>query len=170
MLFAVPAFCPANSIFDRALTLFQWKYYDDAIIQLNRIIPDDKDPWSERAEFLKGRCQLAKGDTKKARDIFLELAVSTSFKLPDYARFYMAETYYAEKDWQDAYNIYKDVPHGSSLWPDSVVRRAECLEQLKDFPLAIETYKALIAENSDTSPLDKARFGLGRCYEKTGQL
>jgi soluble lytic murein transglycosylase len=168
LFISTPALCPINSILERAITLSKWKYYDDAIVELNRIIPDGKEPWTSRAEFLKGWCLLKKEDYKSAEDVFTRLSQDQNFALWDYSKFYLGETYYAQKKWQMALDEYKGIFYDSALRPDSVIKRAQCLEQMGDINMAIETYKALIAEGSPIAPLDKARLGLGKCYEKVG--
>jgi soluble lytic murein transglycosylase len=168
LFISMPVLCPVNSIFERAITLAQWKYYDDAIVELNRLIPDEKEPWTSRAEFLKGWCLLKKGSFDKAAEIFTKYASDPSFALNDYAKLYLGQAQIGMNKYADAYATLKGVMHESATWPDSVIMRGECLEKTGDIPLAVETYKAMIADKTNSYMQDKARLNLGKCYEKLG--
>ncbi|MFH1710178.1 MAG: transglycosylase SLT domain-containing protein [bacterium] len=162
------SFCASNSVMERAITLYKWKYYDDAVIELNKLISQAKEPWSSRALFLKAHCLYKKGDVSYAEDIFRILSLKPDFALCDYSKYYIGEIYLNKKDYEMAYNQYVEISAGSTLRPEADIKMAECLYQLMNIKEALEINKALIAENSSLAQLDRARFNLGKCYEKSG--
>ena len=60
------SYCAGNAGMDRAVTLYKWKYYDDAVAELDKLISDRKEPWTSRALFLKANCLIKKGDSAGA--------------------------------------------------------------------------------------------------------
>jgi soluble lytic murein transglycosylase len=153
---------------DRAITLYKWKYYDDSIIELNKLISDAKEPWAGRALFLKANCLAKKGDAVSANDIFNVLSAKIDFPLSDYSGFYLGEISFNKKRYEEAYGRYRDVPSSSALKSEADIKAAECLFMTGKLKDAIEINKALITEHSSLTSLDKARLNLGKCYEKSG--
>ncbi len=169
LLLSVQSFCASNTTMDRAITLYKWKFFDDSIFELNKLISDAQDPWTNRALFLKAQCLAKKGDAKQAEDIFRPLSVRPDFPLFDYAKFYLGEIYFNNKQYDEAYSCYKDIFSDSALKSDADIRLAECLFMTGKVQDAIEIYKTLISEGSYLTPLDRARLDLGKCYEKAGK-
>jgi len=164
------AFCPTNGILDRAVTLYKWKYYDDAIVELNKMILEGKEPWASRASFLKGYCFLKKGGSEQAKEIFRSLAVTPDFVLYDHAKFALAEICFNEKDYESAYLQYKGFFADSALKPEADLKLAESLYMLGRVDEAIAALNELVAAKGPGAPLDRARFNLGRYYEKVGDF
>jgi len=164
----IPCFCSNNTVLERAVTLYKWKYYDDAIVELNKIIQEGRDPFVSRANFLKAYCVYKKGYIADAKEMFRSLAIDPKFPLYDYAKFVLADICFTNKDYVNAYNEYNGFFQDSALKPEADIRKAQCLYYMGNTETAIELLKQMIAEGSDSSPLDKARFYLGMCYEKTG--
>jgi tetratricopeptide (TPR) repeat protein len=159
--------CGGNSILDRAITLYKWKYYDDSIIELNRITPG-MEPFASRASFLRAYCYMQKGNDKMAQDAFTAMASDPKFALSDYAKLALGDIHLNNKDYAKALEQYKGVFSDSAVYSEAQIKTAECLYQLKDYAHAIDIDRALIAENSSLTPLDKVRLSLGKCLEKTG--
>jgi TolA-binding protein len=168
VLISTQSFCASNTAMERAITLYKWKFYDDSITELNKLISDGNEPWTSRAMFLKATCLAHKGDTASASDIFNILSARRDFPLSDYARFSLGEMSFGKKKYEEACGRYGDIPADSALRSEAGIRIAECLFMTGKVKDAIEIYKALITENSSLTQLDKARFNLGKCYEKAG--
>jgi soluble lytic murein transglycosylase len=154
---------------DRAITLYKWKYFDDAVSELNKLISDEKEPWASRALFLKANCLAKKGDTEQAKDIYKYLSAKSNFPLFDYAKFSLGEIFFNNKQYIEANDCYKDIFSDSALKPEADIRIAECLYITGKVKDAIELDKTLISEASYLTPLDRARLDLGKCYEKAGK-
>lgn len=166
LIMPLRSFCAINSIMDRAVTLYKWKYYDDSVIELNKLISDSKEPWKSRALFLKASCLEKKGDAEQAESIFEGLSAKRGFPLYDYAEFRLAEIYFNKKQYNEACNRYKRIFSDSVLKPEAEIRVAECLYLTVGVQDAIEINKALIQQGSSMTPLDRVRMNLGKCYEK----
>ena len=168
ILLSITSFCANNSVMERAVTLYKWKFYDDSVIELNKLISDAKEPWASRAMFLKAHCLYKKGDLNYAEDIFRMLTFRPGFVLQDYAKFCLGEIYLNKKEYQKAYDQYREIFADSALKPEAEIKKAECLYQLGNIKQAMEINKALIYENPNLAQLDRARFNLAKCYEKSG--
>ena len=68
------SYCAGNAELDRAVTLYKWKFYDDSIVELDKLISDKKEPWTSRALFLKANCLIKKGDSSGAEGILKPLS------------------------------------------------------------------------------------------------
>jgi soluble lytic murein transglycosylase len=169
LLFSMQSFCASNTTMDRAITLYKWRFFDDSIFELNKLISDGKDPWKNRALFLEAQCLVKKGNTGQAKDIFKSLSADPNFPLFDYAKFYLGEIYFNNKQYAEAIDCYKDIFADSALRSEADIRRAECLSMTGKVKDAIEIDKGLILESSYLTPLDKARLDLGKFYEKSGR-
>jgi soluble lytic murein transglycosylase len=154
---------------ERAVTLYKWKFYDDSIIELNKLISNSNEPWASRALFLKAHCLIKKGNFEYARDILNVLSAKPGFPLSDYAKFYLGEIDFNKKRYEEASNYYRGVLSDSALRSESSIKEAECLYQMNKLTEATEMNKAIIMEGSSLATLDKARFNLGKCYEKAGK-
>lgn len=168
ILLSMQSFCASNLTMERAITLYKWKYYDDSIIELDKLIADSKEPWKSRALFLKANCLAGKGDSGSASDIFNILSARRGFPLSDYAKFCLGEISFGKKQYEEAYGHFKGVPYNSAMRSEADIRSAECLFMTGKVNDAIEINKALITENSSLTQMDKVRFNLGKCYEKAG--
>ena len=169
ILLSMPSFCANNSVMERAITLYKWGYYDDAVTELDKLTSDGKQPWASRAEFLKAFCLIKKGRISDGEQVLTKLSKDPGFALYDYAKFYLAEIYFNKKNYEKAYSQYKEIFPDSALRPEADIKKAECLYQTGKISEAIEINKALILEGSSLAPLDKARFNLGKCYERAGK-
>ncbi len=166
-LISIHAFCANNTDLDRAITLYEWKYYDDAIIQLNALT-NGMEPFASRAQFLRACCYLKKGNLKVAGDAFSAMAADPKFALYDYARMALGDIEMTNKQYEKAIGHFKLIFTDSALYSEAQIKMAECQYQLKDYVHAIDIDKALIAENSSLTPMDRVRLSLGKCLEKTG--
>jgi len=164
----IPSFCSDSDILERAVTLYKWKYYDDSIVELDKLVQGGKEPFISRANFLKAYCLLKKGYTLDAKELFQSLAANTGFPLHDYAKFKLADIYLSNQDHIKAYKEYDEFFADSALKPDSEIKKAECLYLSGNIKGAIGLYRSIISEGSSQASLDKARFNLGKCYEKLG--
>jgi soluble lytic murein transglycosylase len=163
------SFCASNGTMERAITLYKWKYYDDSIVELDKLISDGGDPWKSRAMFLKANCLVKKGDSGSASDIFNILSAKRGFPLSDYAGFFLGEISFGNKRYEEAYAYFKSVPYNSAMRSEADIRSAECLFMMGKVEDSIEIYRALITENSSLTQMDKVRFNLGKCHEKAGR-
>jgi len=162
------SFCAVNTTMDRAITLYKWQYYDDSIIELNKLISDAKEPWTSRALFLKAHCLVKKGRPDYAKDIFNILSARADFPLFDYSKFYLGEIYFNNRQYEEACGHYKQINANSALKPEADLKRSECLYMTGKVMDAIEVNKTLISGNSSLASLDRARLNLGKYYEKAG--
>jgi soluble lytic murein transglycosylase len=163
------SYCAGNATMDRAVTLYKWKFYDDAVAELDKLISDKKEPWTSRALFLKANCLTKKGDSSGAEGILKALADDPKFALSDYAEFYLGEIGFNGKHYDEAMVYYGKIPQNSALRTDAAIRKAECLYDAGKFAEAIDICNSLISENPSLASMDKARLVLGQCYEKTGK-
>lgn len=166
---SIYCFCASNDTLQRAVTLYKWKYYNDSISELDKLILEGKEPWAGRARFLKAHCLIKKGNTKDAEDILGALSKNPDFALYDYAKFALGDIYFNAKDFERASIIYKDIFGESALRIDADIKRAECLYSLGKYDQAIDIYKSVIVNNPSSPSLDKARLNIGKCYERVSK-
>ncbi|MFC1559654.1 transglycosylase SLT domain-containing protein [Candidatus Margulisiibacteriota bacterium] len=161
-----------SSQFERSHTLFKWGYYDDAIIQLNKIINTRKEPAVARAKFLKAICYLKKKETIKATNIFQKL-VDSKYILTDYTIYFMGNYYMDEGNFDTAKDHFallsKSFPN-SALARTAKLKEAECLYKLKDFKGASRIYEGYMHSYPADEKMDEAIFNLGKCREKIGNM
>lgn len=163
---SISTYCGSNDILQRAVTLYKWKYYDDSITELNKLIMEGLDPWTGRAQFLKAFCLYKKGNIKAAEEIFRSLSGTPRFALYDYAKLALADMSFNNKDYEKAQELYKEIFSDSAVKVEADIKRAECLYETGKYDKAIEIYSMIIQDNPSSSMLDKARFNLGKCYER----
>ena len=155
-----------NDILQRAVTLYKWKFYDDSIKELDKLIDGGQEPWMSRANFLRAFCLLKKGDAKSAEGIFLSLSRTPAFALYDYSKIALADMSFNKKDHEKSLLLYREIFPDSALYVEAEIKIAECLYETGKYDEAIEVNKMLIQNNSSSALIDRARFNLGKCYER----
>lgn len=163
---SVHCFCASNDTFQRAVTLYKWKYYDDAIIELGKLITGENETWTGRAKFLQAYCLLKKGKNRTAEEMFGAMSADPKFALNDYAKIALGNISFDEKQYEKALDLYRNVPADSALKIDANIKVAGCLYEIGKYGQAIEIYKSIILNNPDSASLDQARFNLGKCFER----
>jgi len=160
------------SEFERVNTLLKWKYYDDAITQLDNILDTGKEPYASRAKFLKGICYLKKKQASDAISIFQGL-IDSKYLLTDYTLYFLGNYYMGEKEYDAAKDYFRIL---TSKFPKSALSRisrlneADCLYELKNYGAACKIYEEFTDSYPADDNVDKAIFNLARCREKTGKL
>lgn len=164
---SVTCFCDSNDALQRAVTLYKWKYYDDSIIELNKLILEGKEPFAGRAQFLKAYCLIKKGNPRTAEEILEPLSRSPDFALYDYAKFALADISFDRKDHEKASALYREIFPESALKINADIKRAECLYEMGNYAQAIEMLNSVKFNNPNSGSLDKVTFTLGKCYERS---
>jgi soluble lytic murein transglycosylase len=159
-------FCASVDIFQRAVTLYKWKYYDDSIVELDKLILENKGPWSGRANFLKAYCLHKKGKTGDAEGMFTAMSSDAKCVINDYAKFALANISFDREQYEKALDLYRNIPAESALKIDANIKVAECLYEIGNYSQAIEISRSIILNNPDSASLDQARFNLGKCFER----
>jgi TolA-binding protein len=177
---ATPPDLPKDAFQGRAWVLsaeiaYREKKYDEIVrlaADLKKSQP--KSVFGYQLEELVGRSHKQQADFPAARAAFNKvLADPQAFRTPTAAKsqFLIAETYFLEEKWEDAFLNYQKVYTSYDL-PDwqapALLQSGKCLEQLKEWKDAVKSYEQLIEEFPKSDQVNEARQRLDAAKKKAG--
>lgn len=148
-----------------AETRFRQKNYDgveQAVVDLKQKLPNG--PLLYQVEEVLGRSHKQQAHFDKAREAFQRaIADPTAFRSETAAKsqFLIAETYFLEEKWVEAFRAYMKVYASYAGHPDwqsaALLQAGKCDEQQNQWKEAVQTYEQLITEFPQSSHTADAR-------------
>ena len=127
-------------------------------------------PTEKGALYNLGRQRLEQGQTAKARELFTDfLARFPKDELAPNAQYWLAESYYAEKRWNDAIVEYQKVLKeykNSDKVPDALLKIGMAFQAQKDCQNASLFYEEVLQGHKSAPAAKTAREKLAECRRK----
>ncbi len=143
------------------------KKYDDALNYFNKVIALDtlKPEMINRAKLGLGTTFYYKGDYNKAVDYLSTLDESGAGVENAKINFYLAESYYALGNYQDALKSYNSVNSNDSLLAgQSMYGKAYCYFNLKNYDNAAELFSGFVKKYPGNKRIVDAKLRLADSY------
>jgi len=121
------------------------------------------------ALFNQGYCYFKTADYVAAEQCFSSY-LNGSFRRKNYekdAKMRLADTYFMQRKYQDAIDLYEEISGGSDIYPD--LQAALSYGLLGNDSQKIATLKRVIKNNVTSQLYPQALFELGRTYVQTGK-
>ena len=107
--------------FEKGLKQYEQASYDDAVLQLSAIIPEDSR--YSQAQFYLGQSYLAKDDFDKAIEIFSGQAKNNSSIFQSHSKWYLALSYIKVGKPQEAANILEEIAGNENAYNHNLARK-----------------------------------------------
>jgi TolA-binding protein len=160
----------------KAEALFRLKRYDDiaaTVADFRQRLPQS--PLAYQIDEVYGRALKQQAKFAEARDVFQNvIADKNAYRTETAAKcqFLIAETYFLQEKWQDAFLAYQKV-YASYAFPEwqaaALMQSGKCDEQLGHWKEAAATYAQLQNEFPKSSLLDEARKRQQVARQRAGQ-
>ncbi|HET6423841.1 MAG TPA: tetratricopeptide repeat protein, partial [Planctomycetaceae bacterium] len=160
----VPAWYPRLWVL-LAEVRFRQKNYegvDQAVAELKQKLPNG--PLLYQADEVLGRSYKQQAQFEKAREAFNRaIADPTAFRTETAAKsqFLIAETYFLEEKWVEAFRAYMKVYASYATFPDwqsaALFQAGKCDEQQGQWKDAVQTYEQLLTEFPQSTHVAEAR-------------
>ncbi len=135
---------------------------EQAVTELKQRLPNG--PLLYQAEEVLGRCFKQQAEFDKARAAFQRaIADPTSFRTETAAKsqFLLAETYFLQEKWLDAFRAYMKVYSNYAAYPSwqaaALLQAGKCDEQQGEWKTAAQTYEQLITEFPQSTHIAEAK-------------
>lgn len=135
---------------------------DQAVAELKQKLPNG--PLLYQADEVLGRSYKQQAQFEKAREAFQRaIADPTAFRTETAAKsqFLIAETYFLEEKWVDAFRAYMKVYASYAAYPDwqaaALLQAGKCDEQQGQWKDAVQTYEQLITDFPQSTHVADAR-------------